>query len=271
LRALFRDKRFRIALSHAIDRSMVRRLAYRNRALPARYNLSEFSAHYRELEGVYEHLRYDPERARELLDEAGLAKRDSDGYRLRPDGERLSLILETGGGDAALEIIRANWEAVGVRTTVKPVQRTLFHQRVNVNGEHMACNFMSGEKVFPLMMPKVWFGIEPGPWDHDWAEWFNTDGEKGEAPPPEVRRLQELYGELSKTTDPVELRAKMAEVVRIHADNVFHIPYIGPMIFPGVLPDSFGNVPVRALQSWVCYTPGQLQPETFYIKSESED
>ena len=41
-------------------------------------------------------IEYDPDQANELLDKVGLDQRDSEGFRLRPDGERLSLVIITG-------------------------------------------------------------------------------------------------------------------------------------------------------------------------------
>ena len=38
--------------------------------------------------------QYDPDLANQLLDEMGLDQRDADGFRLRPDGEKLSYLIE---------------------------------------------------------------------------------------------------------------------------------------------------------------------------------
>ena len=57
----------------------------------------------------------------------------------------------------------------------------------------------------------------------------------------------------------------MAEAVRNHAENVWQILIVGPQIASGVLLNEFRNVPVKGLYSWVVYTPGNQNPETFFF------
>ena len=80
-----------------------------------------------------------------------------------------------------LEIIRSNWEAVGIKTAVKPEERTLYFQRVTKNGEHMIGKW-GHESVFPLVSSHRWYGTNLwDEWAHHWAEWFLTSGERGVA------------------------------------------------------------------------------------------
>ena len=268
LRALFQDRRFRVALSLALDRDMILNLASRNRALPATYELSRYCPYHTSVEGAAEHLRHDPPAANALLDALGLDGRDSDGFRRLPDGRTLSIIIDTPGETPQLEIARTNWRQVGVKVSVKPMQRTLFHQRVRVNGEHMAAVHGTGDGAFPILSPFNWFAVKPGSWDFDWARWYVTRGARGQEPPPAVRRLQAIYEQLNRTNDPGRCRALMAEAVRSHAQNVWKIHLVGPPVASGVLLDEFRNVPLTGLYAWVVYCPGNQHPETFYFEKE---
>ena len=200
----------------------------------------------------------------------GLIERDSKGYRIGPDGETISLIIETSSSLRAemdmLEIIRSNWEAVGIKTAVKPEERTLYFQRVTKNGEHMIGKW-GHESVFPLVSSHRWFGTNLwDEWAHHWAEWFLTSGERGVEPPPEVQRLQSIEEELKVTIDRGRRDRLWSEVVRSHAENVWIIPTTERGTSIGVLSDNFRNVPERAVASWITMTPGNLNPETFFIR-----
>ncbi|MCZ6635565.1 MAG: ABC transporter substrate-binding protein [bacterium] len=270
LQQVFQDKRFRIALSLAIDREMICKLCFRGLTRPGEIGLFPASPDYVEVPNLPDHWSYDPERSNALLDAMGLDKRDGEGYRLRLDGEQLSLILETSSTVRSnldmLEIVRSNWEAVGVRTTLKPEERTLYFQRVTKNGVHMIGNW-GYECVFPTVSSHRWFGSNLwDEWAHHWAEWYLSDGKKGVEPPPEVKRLQEIEEELQVTVDAQRRRALWAEVIQSHAENIWIIPLIERTIGIGVLAENFRNVPEEAVSSWIVMTPGNLNPETFFIK-----
>ena len=85
----------------------------------------------------------------------------------------------------ALEIVRSQWEALGLKAALKPEERTLYHQRVTQNGEHMIGTW-GIETTFPLLSGSSnWFrhqhlvGVER----HHWAKWHVSGGERGVEPP----------------------------------------------------------------------------------------
>jgi len=95
------DVRVRQALAFAIDRERLAARLYGDEAEPAwGLKRSKDPAYNAELEGVYAH---NPERARELLAEAGY-----------PDGFSTSMIVSEGTSSVAGEILQAQWSEVGV-------------------------------------------------------------------------------------------------------------------------------------------------------------
>ena len=90
--------------------------------------------------------------------------------------------------------------------------------------------------------------------------------EKGVEPPPEVKRLQLIEEELQVTVDPNRRRELWAEVIRKHSENMWIIPLNERGIGIGILANNFRNVPERAVSSWIVMTPGNLNPETFFIE-----
>ena len=92
-RELYRDKRFRQALSHAIDRDEINDIVFQGLATPLLgFALGDEPFYDEEVQAAeQEAIRYDVDEANRLLDEVGLTERDGDGYRLTSDGERLTL------------------------------------------------------------------------------------------------------------------------------------------------------------------------------------
>ncbi|MDA0711115.1 MAG: ABC transporter substrate-binding protein, partial [bacterium] len=270
LNEVFQDKRFRIALSHAINREMICKLCYRGLTQPGKMGLFRSSPDFVEVPDLPDHATYDPDQANALLDQMGLTARDSEGYRTKPDGDALSLIIETSSTIRSsldmLEIVRANWESVGIRTTLKPEERTLYFQRVTKNGEHMIGNW-GYECVFPAVSSNRWFATSLwDEWAHHWAKWYLTGGDKGIEPPAGIKRLQKIEEILQVTVDKDKRSKLWSEVIQMHAENLWIIPLTERGTGIGVLANNFRNVPEHAVSSWIIMTPGNLNPETFFIK-----
>ena len=79
---------------------------------------------------------------------------------------------------------------------------------------------------------------------------------------------EQAEADLQVTIHPDERRALWHRVIRSHAENVWIIPTTERGIAIGVLANDFRNVPEQAVSSWITMTPGNLNPETFYISSE---
>jgi len=115
-RELFRDVRFRRALSLAISRKAINKVLYfglgAERAVAALEESPFFNA-----EQAVAWARFDLDEANRLLDELGLDQRDDAGVRLLPDGRPMEIVIETEGerGDVSdtLELIAATWEQAG--------------------------------------------------------------------------------------------------------------------------------------------------------------
>ena len=122
-RALFRDQRFREAVSIAIDRNAISQYLYFGLATPSNNTILPDSSLYTPAIGEA-CLAYDVERANALLDSIGLSKRDDQGIRLLDDGRPLELIVETAGEDSeqadVLELVRDDWAKIGLKIHTKP-------------------------------------------------------------------------------------------------------------------------------------------------------
>jgi len=105
---LYSDVKVRQALSKAIDREQLRSIISRYQK-PATALLASSTPFYRDLSPL---LAFDPDGARQLLEEAGW-KVGADGIRVR-DGKRLALQLSYWQNAPILELVQQQWRQVGV-------------------------------------------------------------------------------------------------------------------------------------------------------------
>lgn len=109
------DVRVRQALIHATDSQLLRDVIFEGIYNPSGGVMSTFSFGYDPSAG--EMYPYDPERAAELLDEAGWTM-GGDGYRQR-DGQRLTIEYLTLSGVAnQAEVLEAEWRRQGIQVNV---------------------------------------------------------------------------------------------------------------------------------------------------------
>ena len=133
LRNLFRDVRFRIACSHAVDKVSIINNLYNGLALPQWSFCSTPSPFYggRDVYGgpvteadavVYE---YDLALANSMLDEIGIMDTDGDGIREFADGTPVSFELITNAGNTLREgfclILQEDWGKLGLDVIFQPI------------------------------------------------------------------------------------------------------------------------------------------------------
>ncbi|MDN3425936.1 oligopeptide ABC transporter substrate-binding protein [Microbacterium sp. APC 3898] len=82
---------------------------------------------------------YDPEVAKQLLEEAGYVDTDDDGFREDPEGNPLEInFVSMTGGDTAEPLAQyyvQSWEAVGLNVNLEMVEFNSFYDRVGNGGE----------------------------------------------------------------------------------------------------------------------------------------
>jgi peptide/nickel transport system substrate-binding protein len=273
-RELFRDVRFRRALSLGIDRDEINQIMYyglgmggNNTVLP---QSPLYKPEYRETWATF-----DPERANALLDEIGLTERSPDGLRLLPDGRPMELVVETAGEESEqsdiLELVQEDWLALGIKFHTRPSQREVFRNRI-----------FAGETLM-----SIWFGLENGIPTADmspaefaptnqqqlqwpkWGQYYETKGQAGEAPDmPEAKELLELFGEWRGARTNEERRKIWDKMLAIYSDQVYSIGLISGVMQPVAARTSLRNLPEEAVYNW---EPGAqfgiYRPDTFWFDS----
>lgn len=255
-RQLFRDVRFRRALSLAINRYEINRVVYYGLALEGQNTLLPGSPLY---EPTYREqwAGFDLDEANRILDEIGLPRARLGGTRELPNGEPLDIIVETSGLSTeetdVLQLIKDTWRDVGINLFIKPLSRENMSRRVFAGQTQMA--IFSGLENGLATADMVPDGLAPVhqtqyQWSN-WGQYAETNGTAGEPPDTEVaKRLMALYEQWFLSRSDTERREIWAEMLKIHSDNVFTIGLIAGVLQPIIVKDGLMNVPEEGIWNW---------------------
>ncbi len=266
---LLRDRRFRRALSLAVNRDEINKILFFGMGTIGQNSVLRSPAVQEDVRMAY--ARFDPAGANRLLDEMGLRGRDAEGFRLRPDGRRLDIVVETAGESLeevdVLELVADTWKQIGVELLIRPSQREVLRRRVASGEAVMSVSNsdlfglptadMSPAELAPVNSVQLQWG--------QWGLWYETKGKSGEEPPPAARRLAALYDEWMRSTDHAQRARVWGEMLDINADEVFTIGIVGGLPQPVIVKKGLRGVPEQGIYAW---DPGAhlgvYGPDTFY-------
>lgn len=277
LRALFWDRRFRHALSYAINRQEMNQIIYFGLGRPQQVTVHPSSAYY-EPEFASAHAQYDPDRARALLDDMGLADANGDGLRDYPDGSPLAITLEYLDFETpksiSMELVREYWREAGIDLRLKLVDRGL--QNARASAGLMEMTLWHADRVTDILFPIApdWWVPRSAGWDrcmwNDWARYYETKDRPpaqrlGEKPPPIILQLQDWADELRATTNAAR-RAELARnLLRAGAENLWTIGTVGLAPHPVVVSKRLRNVIPNGIWGWDNRWTLSYHPATWYF------
>ena len=255
-RELFRDRRFRRALSLGISRKAINKVLYFGLA-EERANAALEESPFFDPEHATAYAAFDPDRANALLDEIGLTERNPAGTRLLPDGRPLEIILETAGERTevadTLEIVKETWKRLGIRLLVRPTDRTILRNRAYAGRTMMVAwygwnNGIPTAEAEPAELAPIQQANFSWPL---WGQHYQTKGEVGEPIDMAVaERLYDLHDAWSSAPDRAGRAAAWREMLEIHAREVFVIGTVSRAPLPVVRDKRLRNVPDEALYAW---------------------
>jgi peptide/nickel transport system substrate-binding protein len=274
-RKLFRDVRFRRALSLAINRREINQVVYfgltlegNNTVLP---DSTLYQPHYRSRWAAF-----DLKKANALLDALGLDKRNDRGIRLLPDGRQMEIVVETSGEDTeqtdVLELIHDSWLAAGIKLFTRPSQREVFRNRI-FTGETLISVWSGLQNALPTpdTSPKE---LAPTSQQHlqwpKWGQYFQSGGAVGEAPEgAEAAELMNLFQTWRKSYSREKREKIWRRMLEIHADQMFTIGVVAAVPQPVVVNKFLRNVPAKGTYNW---SPGAhfgiYRPDTFWFANK---
>jgi len=273
IKEIARNKDFRIGLSYAYNRQEVIDVVFLGQGKAAQTSPRPDSKYYHERLAT-QYLEYDLKKSAEYLDKA-YPKKDAQGFRLGPDGKRISIIFEIDSARTtyidAMELVKKTWAKVGVEINVKTMDRALWEQRVRGTDfeYHASCHIFGGGSGDAVILdPRYWFpqNNTNSFWAKAWAIWYNDPKNAlAEEPPAEVKKQMVLYTEIRATSDDAKQQALLKQILDIQADQ---FPTIGTAFdgsFFGICQDKLKNTPKTCPSSYDYPTPSPINPCTWYI------
>ncbi len=273
------NKRFRQALSLAINREQIIKAEYNDQTKPSQIAPGEASPFHNErLSNAF--IEYDPDRAGRILDEIGLNKRDSEGYRTFPDGSRMLFYLDMAARrrSGVTQFIVNDWAKVGVHVIPREQSRRLFYVKKDSRefdfniwgggGEHMP---MSSPRYFVPTYTESFYAV-------GWARWYMYGGfydnesamkYPGVVPVPKdhpMYRAFEAYERAKHATTFARQKQHFDEVLKIATDNTWSIGIATSPPEVVIVKNGFRNVPELAMSSAAARSPGNTGIETYYFE-----
>jgi peptide/nickel transport system substrate-binding protein len=267
LAKLLGDVRFRRALSLAINREEINDVVFLGLATPRQGTINTLASFYKEEWGK-SYADYDPARANRLLDELGLDKRDSDGFRIGLDGKVPTFLIEFWLPEVkVLELVKEYWEAVGIKAVLKYEEMEYWRERkAGTEWTIVSHKIVDSTEVSNYISPGA-FNISDGfyaPWD----AWLDADadvkaGDKkladfeggvlpGVEPPEVVKEVRDLFTRRAQTEMLSREYTQLSQrAYDIHSENLWQVGTVGLAPVVLVVNKNIGNVPTQ-LPPWGC-------------------
>ena len=282
--ALLADKRFRQALSLAINRKEIIEAEFNNQTKPAQCAPGPESYYY--YPKLYHAFTdYDPNRADKLLDGIGLTRRDFEGFRTFADGSRMQFYLNlsqsglTPQGPA--QFIIDDWARVGVRAVLRLRARGLFYTEKSALMHDFNVWTSNGE-FLPMLAPRYFLPLGgESNFAIAYGNWYNRGGLydsprsklKGALEPPDgapLREAMEVYERARAAGDPAKQREIFRRAMDLAAENLWSINLCTAPPVLVIVKDGFRNVPKSAVYSWDFLSPSNAGVETYYWDTDTD-
>jgi peptide/nickel transport system substrate-binding protein len=303
IRALIREPKFRQAISHAFNRAAVQKSVYFNtgerttgthspKALEFQIN-QEGKQLYQQWRDAY--VEYNPDKAKQLLDELGVKDKNGDGMRELPSGKKLAMRLDYAADQSAEHTAKdnqlvADLKAVGLQMTRNPIPPQAFDSEWE-SGKLMAhTNWEVANVGISLIQPFWLVPVEYTRWSPLQGQWYalqgtgTNDKETNVNPwkrhPPRIEaekggpiaKLWDIYNQSKVETDGMKRFQLVWELEKIHiSDGPFFMGCVANYPAVIVAKNGLGNVPRKEnlgqgglVNPWGHPTPAVYDPECYY-------
>jgi peptide/nickel transport system substrate-binding protein len=266
-RAILQDRRFRLALSYAINRKELIDLIFTGLAAPSSgFTIPDDPYYFDDLE--HRNIEYNPAKANALLDEIGLKRRKTDGLRLLPNGKLFTEVLhiypsEEGTSADLWQLVVDYWREVGLHYTAKMEDGTLSSLQVT-----------SGNSDFWTYSNAAMHWEIDGVWKVPisnmsymaplYGNYYKTDGKDGVKPPPPMQDLIDWYSAMRATPNENERLKLGRNILKQWSDECYVIGICRPPVVT-IVSDRLKNVPDVINYDYRLKSPGYLNPEQFFI------
>ena len=267
------------ALSVAIDREEINQSLFYGLARMGQMAPMPNSSYYKEKYGTA-WAQYDPDLANEMLDEMGLTQRDSAGFRLRPDGKRLSYLIEHAGIRVGAsvheftEMVCTFWREIGIDATTKELDESLYNERMGAN--EVECGIWHADRCTDMLLPvqMQWYiptaDCRQGTVSCSWQNWYTAVDKEAEgivAPPEDIQQLYAWVDEMRSVVDDDERVAIGQKIFDYLADTPLAIGTVLESPCPLLYNKNLRNMPrPKVPVGWDTYGISTYHPWAFFYE-----
>ncbi|MEU4197113.1 ABC transporter substrate-binding protein [Kribbella sp. NPDC026611] len=189
---------------------------------------------------------HDPALAKTLLDEVGMNRTDSKGFRLGPDGKPFVFRLTHSAGspdfDPVAELLKEQLGQVGINVQIERIEGTLFDQRKAAN-QIMASMAWNDGPAWASGMSEDFLPASKGPWSPATWTYFTSNGKEGRKPPAYLQKFYDLYT-ARKAFPPESPQGKKAydDLMAWFRQSYVFIPTAGVRVTPNIVDARLRNV-----------------------------
>ena len=277
-RDLYNNKDFRIGLSYAINRQEIIDTVFVSQGEPAQVATLKSSPYYIE-QLAKQYTEFDVDKANQYLDKAGLTKRDGKGFRLTPDGNQVTLVIDVYNAYQPLvdtmQLVTQYWMKVGINALLRPGDRSLVGARVDVGDFDVFANkpLDGGGGQTAITNPQNLVPTDSlAAWGQGWASWYaQQHGVKGQAvpaqvPPEAVQKQLALYDRLTTEGDQAQQTKTMLEILQVAADEFYNIGISTEAPGYAVVKNDMHNVPKQMFASYSWPTPAASNTVQYFFE-----
>lgn len=273
LAEMFANKDFRIGMSYAINRPELIEIVQFGQGEAAQASPLPSSPLYNE-QLATQYTDYDVDMANEYLDKV-IPDRGADGYRLRPDGEPMSLVFSVSNDLSygtswvqTAELLIGYWDAVGVKVTLNAMANDQFvENKENNNVQVTIYTGEGGAGLTAILDPRYYIpGEYFGMFGNAWYYWRTHSSEAVSVEmPQEMIDYRNAWEHVLAQPTQDEQIAEMGKVLQSAADNFWVIGLSRPA--PGFQPYNtrLGNQPDEWIAGWIEGVQKLKYPEQWYI------
>ncbi|MBN8891792.1 MAG: ABC transporter substrate-binding protein [Rhodospirillales bacterium] len=264
------SKDFRVALSLGIDRNEINEIVFLGQGRPWQIGPLPGDKFYDKRLGT-QYTDYDPAKANAMLDKLGLNKRDGNGFRLTPSGEKLFLTVDCMVVDTAaidtMELIKKQWAKIGIDLGINTMERSLYYERGQNATYDIGTYAVPGGRN-PTLDPRALVAIHTldSRQSIPWVKWYTTGGKQGEEPSPGMKERMKLWDEWKQSADPAKADALFRQVLSLAADGFEVVGTVSAVTTYGVRSNKLGNVPPSMPNAWDYPNPAPTLPQQYYFK-----
>lgn len=273
---LINDKRFRQALSLAINRRQIIDIVYNGVGEPAQLSPGRESYfHHEKLHKSY--TEYAPDKANALLDELGLTQRDSEGYRKFKDGTRMVWFytIPQGEDEGPTELILEDWGSVGVRFVRRQPSLALFV--VEQKAGKLEFSVWPGESEYNPIIGVNRFAGLTSLQAYGYFNWYLRGGlngdprsiELGGIEPPINHPLRESINLVEKSFNAVDRESQKKifdKLFNIAAEHLWTINITTAPPHPVIVKNGLKNIPHNSFYGANFCPPAPAGIETFFLE-----